>query len=60
MRVRCACGGLSPTRPFPNWGQAPRPPNALAEGAKADVRRKVREGAEWEMKQLRDRAQREI
>ncbi|WP_030380871.1 MULTISPECIES: DNA-directed RNA polymerase subunit beta' [unclassified Streptomyces] len=31
-----------------------------AEGAKADVRRKVREGAEREMKQLRDRAQREI
>lgn len=31
-----------------------------AEGAKADVRRKVREGAEREMKQLRDRTQREI
>ena len=31
-----------------------------AEGAKSDVRRKVREGAEREMKQLRDRAQREI
>ncbi|WP_165984436.1 DNA-directed RNA polymerase subunit beta' [Streptomyces sp. YIM 98790] len=31
-----------------------------AEGAKADARRKVREGAEREMKQLRDRAQREI
>ncbi|NYV73162.1 DNA-directed RNA polymerase subunit beta' [Streptomyces sp. UH6] len=31
-----------------------------AEGAKADVRRKVRDGAEREMKQLRDRAQREI
>ncbi|MCH6162053.1 DNA-directed RNA polymerase subunit beta' [Streptomyces marispadix] len=31
-----------------------------AEGAKADVRRKVREGAEREMKQIRDRAQREI
>src|ERR687883_430693 len=31
-----------------------------AEGAKADVRRKVREGAEREMKKLRDRAQREI
>lgn len=31
-----------------------------AEGAKADVRRKVREGAEREMKQLRDRSQREI
>jgi DNA-directed RNA polymerase subunit beta' len=31
-----------------------------SEGAKADVRRKVREGAEREMKQLRDRAQREI
>src|SRR6478736_2701513 len=31
-----------------------------AEGGKADVRRKVREGAEREMKQLRDRAQREI
>lgn len=31
-----------------------------AEGAKADVRRKVREGAEREMKQLRDRAQREL
>jgi DNA-directed RNA polymerase subunit beta' len=30
------------------------------EGAKADVRRKVREGAEREMKQLRDRAQREL
>lgn len=31
-----------------------------AEGAKADVRRKVREGGEREMKQLRDRAQREL
>ena len=31
-----------------------------AEGAKADVRRKVKDGAEREMKQLRDRAQREI
>ncbi len=31
-----------------------------AEGAKADQRRKVRDGAEREMKQLRDRAQREI
>ncbi|RZS90417.1 DNA-directed RNA polymerase subunit beta' [Motilibacter rhizosphaerae] len=31
-----------------------------AEGAKADARRKVREGAEREMKQLRDRSQREI
>ncbi|MFF1816178.1 DNA-directed RNA polymerase subunit beta' [Kribbella sp. NPDC058245] len=31
-----------------------------AEGAKADVRRKVKEGAEREVKQLRDRAQREI
>ena len=31
-----------------------------AEGAKADARRKVRDGAEREMKQLRDRAQREI
>ncbi|KPC91926.1 DNA-directed RNA polymerase subunit beta' [Streptomyces sp. NRRL F-6602] len=31
-----------------------------AEGAKADVRRKVREGAEREMKQIRDRAQREL
>ncbi|WP_049572468.1 DNA-directed RNA polymerase subunit beta' [Streptomyces sp. SBT349] len=31
-----------------------------AEGAKADARRKVREGAEREMKQLRDRAQREL
>ncbi|NYI05894.1 DNA-directed RNA polymerase subunit beta' [Allostreptomyces psammosilenae] len=31
-----------------------------AEGAKADQRRKVREGAEREMKQLRDRAQREL
>ncbi|HSV67038.1 MAG TPA: DNA-directed RNA polymerase subunit beta' [Mycobacteriales bacterium] len=31
-----------------------------AEGAKSDVRRKVREGAEREMRQLRDRAQREI
>ena len=31
-----------------------------AEGAKGDVRRKVREGGEREMRQLRDRAQREI
>ncbi|HEU5454505.1 MAG TPA: DNA-directed RNA polymerase subunit beta', partial [Nocardioides sp.] len=31
-----------------------------AEGAKADARRKVRDGAEREMKQLRDRAQREL
>ncbi|HEY8111330.1 MAG TPA: DNA-directed RNA polymerase subunit beta' [Actinomycetes bacterium] len=31
-----------------------------AEGAKSDVRRKVREGGEREMKQLRDRAQREL
>jgi DNA-directed RNA polymerase subunit beta' len=31
-----------------------------AEGAKADVRRKVKEGAEREMRQLRDRAQREL
>ncbi|MFC6288097.1 DNA-directed RNA polymerase subunit beta' [Nocardioides sp. GCM10027113] len=31
-----------------------------AEGAKADARRKVRDAAEREMKQLRDRAQREI
>jgi DNA-directed RNA polymerase subunit beta' len=31
-----------------------------AEGAKADVRRKVKEGAEREMKQLRDRSQREL
>ena len=31
-----------------------------AEGAKSDVRRKVREGAEREMRQLRERAQREI
>jgi DNA-directed RNA polymerase subunit beta' len=31
-----------------------------AEGAKADARRKVREGAEREMRQLRDRAQREL
>ncbi|MDP9400296.1 MAG: DNA-directed RNA polymerase subunit beta' [Actinomycetota bacterium] len=31
-----------------------------AEGAKADARRKVREGAEREMKTLRDRAQREL
>ena len=31
-----------------------------AEGAKADQRRKVRDGAEREMKQLRDRAQREL
>jgi DNA-directed RNA polymerase subunit beta' len=31
-----------------------------AEGAKADARRKVRDGAEREMKQLRDRSQREI
>jgi DNA-directed RNA polymerase subunit beta' len=30
------------------------------EGAKADIRRKVREGAERELKQIRDRAQREI
>ncbi|MCA0146053.1 DNA-directed RNA polymerase subunit beta' [Blastococcus sp. LR1] len=31
-----------------------------AEGAKSDVRRKVREGGEREMRQLRDRSQREI
>ncbi|HEX2174426.1 MAG TPA: DNA-directed RNA polymerase subunit beta', partial [Nocardioidaceae bacterium] len=31
-----------------------------AEGAKADARRKVKEGAEREMRQLRDRAQREL
>jgi DNA-directed RNA polymerase subunit beta' len=31
-----------------------------AEGAKADARRKVREGAEREMRQIRDRAQREL
>ena len=31
-----------------------------AEGAKSEVRRKVREGGEREMRQLRDRAQREI
>ncbi|WZH50574.1 MAG: DNA-directed RNA polymerase subunit beta' [Nocardioides alkalitolerans] len=31
-----------------------------AEGAKADAKRKVRDGAERELKQLRDRAQREI
>src|SRR4029434_2070857 len=31
-----------------------------AEGAKADAKRRVREGAEREVKQLRDRAQREI
>ena len=31
-----------------------------AEGAKADARRKVRDGAEREMKQLRDRSQREL
>ncbi len=31
-----------------------------AEGAKADVKRKTREGAEREVKQLRDRAQREL
>ncbi|MCH1865245.1 DNA-directed RNA polymerase subunit beta' [Nocardioides sp. CFH 31398] len=31
-----------------------------AEGAKADQRRKVRDGAERELKQMRDRAQREI
>ncbi|CAM3957953.1 DNA-directed RNA polymerase subunit beta' [Smaragdicoccus niigatensis] len=31
-----------------------------AEGAKADVRRKVKDGAEREMKQLRERAQREL
>jgi DNA-directed RNA polymerase subunit beta' len=31
-----------------------------AEGAKADAKRKVRDGAEREMKQVRDRAQREL
>ncbi len=31
-----------------------------AEGAKADIKRKTREGAEREVKQLRDRAQREL
>ena len=31
-----------------------------AEGAKADVRRKVKESGEREMRQIRDRAQREI
>ncbi|HEX4190748.1 MAG TPA: DNA-directed RNA polymerase subunit beta' [Marmoricola sp.] len=31
-----------------------------AEGAKADARRKVKDGAEREMKQVRDRAQREL
>ncbi len=31
-----------------------------AEGAKADAKRKVKEGAERELKQIRDRAQREI
>jgi DNA-directed RNA polymerase subunit beta' len=31
-----------------------------AEGAKGDVRRKVREGADREMRQIRDRAQREL
>ena len=31
-----------------------------AEGAKADVRRKVKESGEREMRQMRDRAQREI
>src|SRR5207237_1029995 len=31
-----------------------------AEGAKGDVRRKVREGAERELRQIRDRAQREL
>ncbi|OBB19629.1 DNA-directed RNA polymerase subunit beta' [Mycolicibacterium setense] len=31
-----------------------------AEGAKSDVRRKVRDGGEREMRQLRDRAQREL
>ncbi|WP_149360532.1 DNA-directed RNA polymerase subunit beta' [Lolliginicoccus suaedae] len=31
-----------------------------AEGAKADVRKKVKDGAEREMRQIRDRAQREI
>ena len=31
-----------------------------AEGAKADARRKVKDGAEREMKQLRDRSQREL
>ena len=31
-----------------------------AEGAKADVKRKVKEGAERELKQMRDRAQREL
>src|SRR4029453_519496 len=30
------------------------------EGAKSDVRRKVKEGGEREMRQLRDRAQREL
>src|SRR5439155_7166826 len=31
-----------------------------AEGAKSDVRRKVKDGGEREMRQLRDRAQREL
>ena len=31
-----------------------------AEGAKSDVRRKVKEGGEREMRQIRDKAQREI
>ena len=31
-----------------------------AEGAKSDVRRKVKEGGEREMRQLRDRAQRKL
>ncbi|WP_278314483.1 DNA-directed RNA polymerase subunit beta' [Lolliginicoccus levis] len=31
-----------------------------AEGAKADIRKKVKDGAEREMRQIRDRAQREI
>ena len=31
-----------------------------AEGAKSDVRRKVREGGEREQRQIRDRAQREL
>ena len=33
---------------------------AIAEGAKGDVRRKVKDGGEREMRQLRDRAQREL
>src|SRR3712207_9122655 len=58
---------LSPPPPFSEWGGEPRQQKREAdlaeleaEGAKSDVRRKVREGGEREMRQLRDRAQREI